>query len=131
VEWTSIYKTGIDFIDEQHKRLFDEITKLKKLEQNSRETNREVYRILNFLEEYIIIHFSEEEAYMDKIGYDDIISHKSIHSNFIKEFDTLKNRLDSDGNYNPVQLFFFLIKWLQQHIAIEDQKYVNYQSIGK
>ena len=131
MEWTSIYKTGIEVIDNQHKTLFDEIHKLKKFSSKGIRQTNDILKILNFLEEYVITHFSHEEKHMLIIGYVFLEEHKIIHEKFVDELMEIKHKVELDGDYNPTQLFFFLIKWLQQHIAVEDQKYVNYQSIGK
>lgn len=131
MEWTSIYKTGIEVIDNQHKTLFDEIYKLKKLSSSNSRDSNEIFKILNFLEEYVITHFSYEEEFMTDIGYIFCDEHKLLHENFLDKLIKIKDNADLNKDFNPSELFFFLIRWLQQHIAVEDQKYVNYQSMGK
>ena len=130
MEWTSIYKTNIEIIDKQHKTLFDVITKIKKLPVN-KDNRQEVIKVFNFLEKYILIHFTTEEKYMKSIGYLNYEEHKKIHSEFINKFFKIKKQVEHEQDFDHIQLFYFLIKWLQQHIAIEDKKYANYQSIGK
>lgn len=127
MEWTSIYKTGNEFIDDQHKTLFDQIHKIKRLSVDTPSLKDDLSEILNFLEEYVVTHFSDEEKYMDSISYPFLEQHKTIHLNFVNDFLKLKYKALQSEDFKPSELFIFLIKWLQQHIAIEDQKYVKYQ----
>ena len=61
---------------------------------------------------------------MIKISYSKLEEHKNIHQKFLKEIVEIINEYNEQGSYKKVQLYIFLIKWLQTHIAVEDQKYV-------
>lgn len=124
MEWNKIFITGLEKIDEQHKGLFDIIAKLKKAMKNSTVNNEEIRNILVSLIEYTKSHFVYEENYLEEIGYAKLKEHKSIHQTFLLELNDIVLKYKKDGTYKDVKLYIFLIKWLQQHIAIEDQKYV-------
>ncbi len=132
MEWTSIYKTGIDFIDDQHHELFNAVNRIKKISSGAKDAiAKETWEIIEFLEEYVVKHFHDEENYMKSINYPHLDNHRLIHINFINKVGDIKIKLKESGSYNPTQLFITLIKWLQEHIAVEDRKYATYQSIGK
>lgn len=124
MEWTSIYKTGIEVIDSQHKILFDVITKLKKIPRGNN-SKEEIIKVVKFIEKYAVIHFSTEEKLLKENNFSDFENHKNIHNNFIKEFLKIKNRVETSDDYDHLEIFLFLIKWLQTHIAVEDKKYVS------
>lgn len=125
MEWNKIFITGITQIDEQHKGLFDMISELKKAMKHSNVDNSEIRRILVSLVDYTKFHFSYEEQFMEDNNYSEIKEHKIIHRKFILELKNIIIKYNTDGTYTDVKLYIFLIKWLQQHIAVEDQKYVK------
>lgn len=124
MEWNKIYITGIKEIDEQHKELFDTIVSLKKIDLN----NVEISKILKYLVDYTVFHFSKEEEYMKSINYSEINEHKKIHDRFLSELQSIIFKFEKQGTLAKHELYLFLIKWLQGHIAIEDQKYVEFKS---
>lgn len=126
MEWNKIFITGIEEIDKQHKTLFDIIEKLKKSTKDSEADKKEdIHKILLSLVKYAKVHFSYEEAYLESINYKDILNHKKIHHSFLLELKNIIQEYKENGSYHDVKLYIFLVKWLQKHIAIEDQKYTK------
>ena len=60
IEWTEDLATGVNKIDNQHKELFKRINNLLEACNQGRGKN-EVEKVIKFLDDYVIIHFSEEE----------------------------------------------------------------------
>lgn len=66
LNWDNNLATGIVNIDNQHKELFDRINKLL-IAMKEGKGKDEVIGTLNFLEDYVIKHFTEEEEIQKKI----------------------------------------------------------------
>ena len=85
IEWSLDLATGVDEIDKQHKELFQRINNL--LEAcNHGKGKEEVKKVIWFLEDYVITHFSEEERYMGKYDYPEYSGHKRQHLEFMENF---------------------------------------------
>lgn len=60
IQWRKSYEIGVEEIDSQHKELFKRIRDL--LDACSQNKGRqEVSKMIDFLEEYVDIHFTSEE----------------------------------------------------------------------
>lgn len=93
--FTDEYKTGIEQLDEEHKVLFDIIAK---------------------------IHFSDEEAYMESIGYDGLEKQNLLHQNFIDKMTELDyDHIDDNQDAYLYDFLGFLQNWLVNHILKVDK----------
>ena len=124
--WKESYRVGVDFIDTQHKELFDATEKLLLVIQNESGENRKKDGIntIEFLKGYADKHFSEEEAYQRSIDYSDIEAHKTLHRIFTSTVSRLEKKLvDADFSV-PVmkEIAGFLTSWLTYHVIGIDQK---------
>ncbi len=88
----------------------------------------EVEGMIGFLEEYVKIHFREEEEFMLKIGYPAYCEHHEMHQSFIKDVAALKEELIESGAtpYLAVQINIRVGEWLVGHISGEDKKIGEY-----
>ena len=66
--WDCSLDIGIDSIHNQHKELFDYLDKLLTSIEEGK-SNDEVIKTLDFLEEYVVKHFNEEEEIQNKTNY--------------------------------------------------------------
>lgn len=66
--WDDNLSVGIDNIDNQHKELLNCIENLITAIEHSR-SNDEIIKTLDFLEEYVIKHFTAEEEIQAKTNY--------------------------------------------------------------
>jgi Hemerythrin len=64
--WDKMWSVGVDKIDRQHKELFNRINLLV-CSMKSAKGKEEMITTLNFLEEYVIRHFNDEEKFKRKI----------------------------------------------------------------
>ena len=124
--FTAKYHTGIKEIDEEHKRLFDIIRETNTLIHNDllHDKYDEIIHLLSELREYTKIHFSDEEAYMKKIGFPDLDAQIRAHTAFVdKLMDINLEALDEIDNHQQeylLQLIDFLAGWLVNHILKMD-----------
>ena len=88
--WKEKYRIGVELIDTQHQELFRRLSNFIQIVQNNIPWNdklEEVKETLNFLQEYVVFHFNDEEAYMKEINYPDLELHKKIHKDFRDEIN--------------------------------------------
>jgi len=96
LNWDNNLATGINSIDNQHKELFDRINLLLVAMKNGKGKNA-VIKTLNFLEEYVIKHFDEEEEIQKKNNYPKYnIQHKQ-HEEFKTELKELRKVFEVTG----------------------------------
>lgn len=122
--WDNNFETGIDEIDEQHKKLVQILNQLAAhLANRSHEVILE--QIFEELAEYADYHFKTEENIWTKYLKDDecYVEHEQIHKSFISQVIALK-QLDADKPLDQViqDIVSFLSKWLAYHILDSDKR---------
>lgn len=123
-QWTAAFLTGIDEVDQQHKRLVDMINQLGAMllsgEQASTATANELFAQLV---DYTSYHFREEEGLMEELALDPrhVDFHRAEHAKFVAEVIRMRESVvdQSSGGLAPV--LAFLVHWLAYHILGVDQ----------
>lgn len=118
------YYTGIDFIDEEHAKLFSIANKAYELLMNDFIPDKYDYivDVINELRDYTQFHFDHEESYMQSIGYKRLLSQKVAHDDFIEkinEYDA--DNIDENQKESLLELLEFLNTWLVEHIFKKDK----------
>ena len=108
-------------MDRQHKKLAKTIRKLQKSLVDGRFTT-EAGETLKFIVEYTKEHFSDEEALMAEINYDEIEPHKKLHQKLVAQVVDILLDLKKGKNIDAYELIDFLTDWLMNHIVQEDKK---------
>lgn len=125
LEWTDDLSTGIEEIDNQHKRIVRYINELEEETlYHSWRINKKAEYIIGEMAEYAVSHFGLEEKYMIASGYEDYDQHKKVHDDFVKVVVRFKERFDKGENVAK-DMHKFLCYWLIKHIRGEDQGYVD------
>jgi hemerythrin len=122
VQWDNSLATGSDEIDLQHKELFKRVDGL--LAAVDKGTDREeTSQIVQYLTDYVVFHFGNEENYMAKYAYSSASAHKAQHEQFVKNFLKLKERLITEGiNAQLVDdMKQLVVDWLINHIKYSDR----------
>lgn len=123
--FTDKYKTGIAFVDEEHRRLFEIIKETYDVinAELLHDKYDAIIHILDELKNYTIMHFSDEERYMESIGYEAIELQRIAHRAFVDRLDEI-NLEDMDDNQKEylADLIDFLLSWLTNHILKMDKK---------
>lgn len=123
VSWKDEYSVGVQIIDDQHKELFDRTNQLLNACTVGK-GKEEVSRLIDFLDEYVKKHFSQEEEYQKKYQYPKYEEHKKLHQNFIQEVKNLKSKLNQNGSSLSliVEINNKVIHWLVNHIGKVDKE---------
>lgn len=122
MKWLAEYNTGIEVIDDQHKRILDYINELEEVRQtHERHLMRDV--LLNLID-YTQSHFTFEESLQEEAGYKYRVPHKRVHDLFIKKIELYYERFEMGHNVEE-ELYEVLSKWLINHIQHDDADYVG------
>lgn len=75
IGWRDDLLTGVAEVDDQHKELFRRFGELLTA-CNQGKGGEEVLRLISFLDDYVVKHFTAEERIMRQHGYPDYLEHK-------------------------------------------------------
>ncbi len=85
----------------------------------------ELSKALAELVSYTTRHFTDEEAYMARVGYPDVRKHHLIHEKLLSELKGFAEEFRVSGQLGE-GLFLFLKTWLKAHICGIDTKYAAF-----
>lgn len=129
--WKEKYSIGVDRIDNQHKELFIRLSNFINIVQNDMDWEEKLDKVketMEFMQSYVLIHFSEEEEYQKKINYPEFKEHKKAHDEFKMEINKYVEILEENG-FTEVKIQEFagkLMTWLIMHVCHMDQKIGEY-----
>ncbi|MFZ5353499.1 MAG: bacteriohemerythrin [Bacillota bacterium] len=122
IEWKDDLAIGVLEVDNQHKELFKKVSDLFEA-CTAGKGKEEISQVVSYLEDYVVVHFRDEEGLQAKYSYPEFESHKKQHEQFIKDFIALKEKLQFEGPTATViiQLNHTLVNWLINHIRKTDK----------
>jgi hemerythrin-like metal-binding protein len=123
--WSAKLETGIQDIDDQHRKLVGMINSLHramKLKKGARESGR----ILGDLADYTVFHFSHEETLFDRHQYPDRASHREIHQALVGKVKEFQGQFAQGQAALSMDLMDFLKDWLKNHILKTDMDYAPF-----
>ncbi|MFZ3072691.1 MAG: bacteriohemerythrin [Thermodesulfobacteriota bacterium] len=120
--WTPDLAVGVNEIDEQHKELFKKIDNLHAAMSKGL-GKEEITRTLKFLEDYVELHFGNEEKIMFAKKYPDYSSHKAQHEIYKRNIKSLKEELNTKGASIGLvlQINSSICDWIIKHIQEIDK----------
>lgn len=127
------YRTGNDRIDQQHAKMLDYTWRAHELfaDENMLFKADDIRKILEGLEYYTVVHFTEEEEFMERIGFDGRQEHMEQHETFRRKIRSFIERVPelSLANQDDMvgEVFEYLQEWWKVHITREDRKYVDFE----
>ncbi len=123
IQWNDNLASGSSDIDTQHKELFVRVNDLLAVFDKGALARDEISRIVQYLTDYVVFHFGNEEKYMAKYHYSSATAHKAQHEQFVKSFLKLKDRLLREGTSPALALEMkdLCVDWLLNHIKYSDR----------
>ena len=122
MEWTPDLSVGVGAIDEQHKELINRMNLFFNAIDDT-DDKAKVLSMLDYLSDYVVTHFHDEEALQQRSGYPEYTAHKKLHEAFIADIEQLK--ADISGGYftaaTKMLMSTTLISWLTLHIKKMDK----------
>ena len=123
IAWNDNFKLGNEQVDAQHKRLFELVSDLVSSCIDGTDTHR-LQETLNFLVEYTVQHFHDEEALQIQFHYPEYERHRQLHEDFkvtvgelVQKFSQTASPTELSNNVNKI-----VVRWLVGHILQEDKK---------
>lgn len=122
--WRDEYNIGVDVIDREHQRLFKIISKLFAYEGEKDKSQWACQEGIKYFKGHAVKHFTDEERYMESIGYGGLERHRLIHRDFRENtLPALERELEQTGfSADAVDHFLGVCAgWLIGHTLTEDQ----------
>jgi len=121
--WTEQLNTGIEVIDQQHRRIVEYINQLEDARSGGH-PRAEIFYIINELVDYTVSHFAFEESMQEEAGYPFAKSHKKVHETFAQRVSEYQARFNAGEDVTKA-LSSLLVTWLFNHIKRDDVDYVE------
>lgn len=127
MEWTPDLSVGIDRIDEQHRELFRRINGLVEAVKKS-ECKYIIGGVMQFLHEYVLEHFGDEEGIMVEQQYPQYKEHHAQHAKFIEDLARMEEELRNEESSYTRSVFVnqMVVDWIITHISRVDKKLGEY-----
>lgn len=120
--WQDDLNTGIEVIDNQHRRIVEMINHLHGMHPGTERLV--VAEVIDELVDYTLSHFAFEEALMEDAGYTFSHAHKRVHEIFTKRVSEYRMRFAA-GEDITGELKHMLSRWLFNHIRSDDKAYAD------
>jgi hemerythrin len=125
IKWDNGMSVNIISIDNQHKKLIEEINNFCNGLKSKR--SKEVLSdIIYQLSKYSIYHFQTEESLMKKYGFPGFKEHKAEHDKFIEKIQDLETRFKLGKLILTIEIANFLKDWLSNHVLNTDKEYTKF-----
>lgn len=127
-EWKAQYNTGFREIDEQHQGFFQIVNNIYSLIEDDKgpPSKEKVKEMLNELANYADSHFSTEEEYFLKYGYEKANQHIGYHDAFRSQIRDFIDQYCSENKSDRTlleEILQYATFWFSSHILEEDKKY--------
>ena len=134
VSFTKDMETGVEKIDTQHKELINRINSVLATGEKAA-SKEETQKTIDFLGEYVVKHFSDEQEIHLKYNYPKAEEHKKLHTSYVNDFKKLQNEFATNGNSLDfmMKLNNSLITWIIKHIRGDDVEFGKFhkaQNLG-
>jgi hemerythrin len=129
--WKEEYKIGVALIDKQHEELFSRVTAFVETVQSDKIWNEKMNKVndtLEYMKDYVVTHFQEEEAYQKEIGYPEAEQHRKKHQDMISYIRMIAGQNEINGCKEIVMQQFAgrIVTWLVNHVVGEDHKVAEF-----
>lgn len=122
ISWTPELDTGIDVIDQQHRRIVDFINDLEAAQVMK--DKKKIREVINDCVDYTLSHFAFEESLQEEAGYQYCKPHKKVHELFTRKVSEYQERMQLGDDISE-ELHAMLARWLVNHIKRDDADYVG------
>ena len=121
--WKDEFNLGNEWVDMQHRRLFELVGGLIASCADGSDTEK-LKGTLDFLVNYTLQHFNDEEDLQLKYNYPEYEKHKSLHEDFKNTVGILVEKFTASGSSAELSsdVNKIVVRWLINHIQREDKK---------
>lgn len=127
--WKPQYSVNHSGLDAQHKELFRLAAQVYGLDASAA-TKTKIRELLHGFYGYMQKHFTEEEAYMEAIGYPGIQEHRTQHQEII---DSLNGIIKKSHDLKEIRssMRMMVRVWLVEHIMQHDMQYEKWRKTNR
>lgn len=122
LKWRKGYATGVEQMDDQHKRLIELVNQMYRVIRD-KEGTEALDGVLQKMSDYAERHLRDEEDLLHEYSYPGLESHKKAHSEYYAKMDELLAEMNVDKQKAAQKIYVFLRKWWVEHIVGEDREY--------
>lgn len=123
------YSLHIGPMDDDHQKIINSMNRLHEL-HDAHANSSQLARAYAEFAAITVKHFSDEEAFMARIGFPELSRHELIHKTLLEQMNKHKAQFDASGEFTD-DFFSFLSFWLKSHICGIDTKYSSFSHAAK
>ena len=120
IEWNPGLSIGVDSIDHEHQQLIGYANALVHGVRGA--DAKAVAKAFQELRKYTVIHFGNEEEYMQQIHYPSLNAHRQQHSDLKHQVKIYQDTLYRRGDITEHEVVEFLKHWLIDHVLHTDME---------
>jgi hemerythrin len=123
IEWSDELAVRVPSIDIQHKELVKAINDLTEAMWQGKGME-EAGSLLDFLADYVVFHFGDEEKLMVLYGFPGYEAHKAVHEEFVRKFVQTRSQYQAGefSSRSVIDLMDQTWDWLRNHIRKLDRE---------
>jgi hemerythrin len=124
IEWTEDLAILVGGIDDQHRELFRRLNVFLGACDSGKGVE-DLVRMLQFLDDYVAIHFREEERLHEEFAFPERHRHRGYHRAFLEQLGMLKMRFLKEGPTPDLVATInrIVVGWLLDHISRRDREF--------
>jgi len=131
--WNSTYETGNATVDNDHKEIFALVEQV--LQTSFKSRKEKIKTAIDFLANYTVRHFGNEERLMDESAFPHAEMHKKQHADFLTVVTKLVEKFEGNGYalgatedvsdstvlHLSLEINKVVVGWLTNHIMSSDR----------
>jgi len=123
IAWQDKYSIGYDNVDAQHRRMFEMLSELVNACMDGSDTEK-LKSTIDFLVNYTVQHFYDEELIQIQYNYPGYKRHKQIHEDFKITVGGIVAKFNENGSSSALSndVNKIMVRWIINHIQNEDKK---------
>jgi len=121
--WDDRLNIGYENVDMQHRRLFELVSDLVFACEDGSDVKR-LKDTIDFLVDYTVKHFYDEESVQVQWNYPDYKRHKQLHEDFKVTVMEIVGKYNENGSSEELSrdVNKIVVRWIADHIQREDKK---------
>ena len=126
INWSDDYCVGNTLLDTHHKLFFEMIKEFSQKIKSGKQ-DIDASEVVQFLHDYIDMHFSTEEKILSEIHFLAGTSRSTMPAKFSKSITRLNKELDnSEVSYIIDKILNLTQTWFLDHILTQDKQFSEY-----
>lgn len=123
MQWDESLDIGVPDMNDDHR---DILAAMNRIYDANGKGGHEINKLVQELADVCVRHFRDEEAYMERIGYPDLATHRMLHQRLLTRYGEHARQIREAGGVVDRDFLQFLSFWLTSHIKGVDVKYGNH-----